>query len=531
MRVPHHRPQLPFWSRELFPAHLHLTTSRLKDRLIAAVDADGALRDPCRSRVLESALCLRLLERSGLEPEAGAGLVTYLDARRESTVALDRLLVSAALDDPAHTAEPLMGDFLARAPRFTSRRKQVMIDAVLSVFGAPMPEPDPRAFSSDGLHPWAKVQVASLKVISFRALNRAEAIDARDWELLLSTQNLPDVWEGNILIHLSVLHALVGLPDTAGTVAHGVRQVLRHQRPDGGLPFVTDTDTWCTATGGVALAAAKAPAPVLHRIAGHLVRQQRPDGGWAYTDLAQQTDADDISVATEFLHTLDANLYRPQIAASLECLRRLAGPDGGFPTYAGAPAEACMTAAAVNALGVEGPANHKTLREGIRFLALAQNPDGTFAPDWSASTLHTVFRTVLATGQEPTAASSEATRLRQRCLDLIRAAQNTDGGWGWATGHPSDALSTSYALIALCAQQDPEPAARAARYLLCGQQENGSIPSISDSIGPRPFIFQVPLLADIFAMLALGHLASRLAPVEAEHTAQTGHADESALVH
>ena len=36
--------------------------------------------------------------------------------------------------------------------------------------------------------------------------------------------------------------------------------------------------------------------------------------------------------------------------------------------------------------------------------------------------------------------------------------------------------------------------------------------SVPDSIGPRPFRFTVPALADVFTLLALGHLTRRMAP-------------------
>ncbi|MFI9627384.1 polyprenyl diphosphate synthase [Streptomyces sp. NPDC052042] len=69
------------------------------------------------------------------------------------------------------------------------------------------------------------------------------------------------------------------MPGTQQLVAAGLGKVLEHQRADGGLPFVSDADTWCTATAGVALASVGTVPEVLHRLAGHLVRQQLPAGG------------------------------------------------------------------------------------------------------------------------------------------------------------------------------------------------------------------------------------------------------------
>ena len=519
MRVPDRRPSLPPWPREAFPPHLDEARRRSADRLLAGIGADGALRDPCRSRVLESALCLRLLDYTGSPHPARARLKSYLESHRDCAEPLDRLMTIAALSGSVQIGMggTVLEGFLARAPRFTSARKKVMVDAILSLFGVAPQVPDPTAFSTGGLHSWAVAQVTSLKVIMDRALGRPEQITAGEVDLLLSTQNRSEVWEGNILIHLSALNALAGLPGMAETVERGVRAVLNHQRADGGLPFITDTDTWCTATAGVALLAAGAPREYLHRLAGHLVRQQRENGGWAYTDVALQTDVDDISVAVEFLHTLDPVRYQTTIDAALNHLRQIRGGMGGFPTYVReAPPEACMTAAAVNALGVDRERNAKIIGEGLGFIAAAQHPDGSFDPDWSASVFHTVFRAVLATGQHDAPEPGIAELIRDRALGLVRRSQNPDGGWGWGPGHPSDAVSTSYALIALCAQADVEPAARAAEFILGCQNGDGSISSVSDSIGPRPFIFTVPALADIFSTLALGHLSSRLAQASAE---------------
>jgi len=513
MRVPAYRPGLSLWSRKDFPAHLDDAGQRLTASLIARIQPSGALRDPCESRVLESALCLRLLEAVGLEPLARSALVRYLKRHSDTVDPLDRVLVGAALGGRAESPAAFMNGFLAKAPRFTSRRKQVMIDAILALFGFAPPVPDPAAFELTGLHSWARVQVVSLKVIMDRALGRAHNIRPTELELLLSTQRTADVWEGDVLIHLSVLNALAGLPGMDETVEQGIRKVLKHQRADGGIPFITDTDTWCTSTAGLALCAIGAPRQELHRLADHLVREQRDNGGWAFTDLAQQTDVDDISVAVEFLHTLDPVRYRTPIEAAIHCLRGIRDDGGGFPTYnAGEPPEACMTAAAVNALGVWSHRHYTALKEGLTFLEAAQRSDGSFEPDWSASSFHTVFRAVLATGQAEPYTIPAGERIRGRALGLVRNAQNPDGGWGWRPGSESDALSSSYALIALAAQDDPGPAIRAAEFILSRQREDGTISAPSDSIGPRPFIFRVAALADIFALLALGHLSSRLEP-------------------
>lgn len=98
-------------------------------------------------------------------------------------------------------------------------------------------------------------------------------------------------------------------------------------------------------------------------------------------------------------------------------------------------------------------------------------------------------------------------------MRLVVDSQNSDGGWGQQDGAVSDAISTAYALITLSTDSGhtaPAPAARGASYLLTRQRPDGSIDSPADSIGPRPFVFAVPALADTSTLLALGHLARRL---------------------
>ncbi|MER6503148.1 hypothetical protein ABT218_28245 [Streptomyces sp. NPDC001455] len=104
----------------------------------------------------------------------------------------------------------------------------------------------------------------------------------------------------------------------------------------------------------------------------------------------------------------------------------------------------------------------------------------------------------------------------ERTNVLLRKACNEDGGWGRQAGEASDVTSTTYGLIAVCGQDDPGAAVDAADFLPAARREDGGISATSDSIGPRPFIFAVPSLAEVFTLLALGHL------VTAPHSRPTG---------
>ncbi|WP_326594899.1 prenyltransferase/squalene oxidase repeat-containing protein [Streptomyces sp. NBC_01803] len=524
MRIPPAPSGLPCWPPTALPSGLIPATGRLRDRLVARVGPDGGVRGPCGSRVLETALMLVLLDRTGLEPAARSRLAAYLSTHRDAPKPLDRLLARAALDGRAARDELDVEELVAQAPDFTGPRKRALLHAVLVLLGATPTArlPAPEAFSLNGLHIWACVQVTAVKVILALASGNPHRIEERDLELLRSTQRAGKVWEGNLLIHLSTLHALAPLPHQHRLVSQGIRTALEHQRDDGGMPFIRDEDTWVTATAGIALHAAAAPAPVVGAIARRLVRLQHPGGGWSYTDGARLADVDCTSVAIEVLHLAGHDTYRTPARHALDVLRHLRGEDGGFPTYlAGAPSEAGMTAAAVNALSTQGPAHQAMVDTALAYLASQQRPDGSFPPDWSSSRLHTVFRAALAAGRHPgvTTTGSPAQRVIQRAVTLVRTSQNPDGGWGQQDGDASDALSTAYALNTLSTQSAPTPAvARGVAYLLSQQRADGAITSIPDSIGPRPFGFAVPVLADIFALLALGHLTRRLCPAPQERT-------------
>ena len=493
------------WSASSFPESMEESTARLREYVISHVDPTGAVRVPCRGRPLETALLLRLLQSIGLP---ASRQIDYLRALPSNSDPFDLAIARAALHHGGTLTEELRAGIVASSPPFTGPRKRALVDGLFAILGSPAGH-DSRTYldvlKRRDLHSWAQVQVTALKGVLTTSL------DDEDVHVLLGTQRLPEIWEGNLLLHLFTLHALRRLPGTEAVVADGVRKALRHVRPDGSVPFVTDTDTWCTVTAGVALEAAGAPEPVLDRIADRLMRCQQPGGGWSVTDVALQTDVDDTSVALQFLQTRRRRSIAQIIDRGLASLSAVRHPLGGFPTYVrGSAPEASMTAAALEAFTFDTLRHRQVLTEGLSFLAAAQLDDGSFPPDWSSSQLHTVFRSVLTLTRTPGDIAEPFAGIAHRAMRFVLQGQNQDGGWGQRNGRPSDPISTSYAVMALCSQEDPRPAAAGVRLLLQHQREDGSIPSVSDSIGPRPFIFHVPLLADIFALMALGHVRRRV---------------------
>lgn len=500
------------WPAAAFPG-LPGATARLRDHVLGLVCEDGAVRDPCASRVLESALALRLLDKTGLDTAFARSLRGFLAAAR-SVDGFERAVTHGALAQGCGPGTEWGAAIVARAPGFMGPRKRAFVQALACLWsGAPGEIDFGEGFDLTGLHSWARVQVTAVKVVLAASSGQLEAICDEDVLLLLSTQRLARVWEGYVLLHVLVLHALSFLPGTGRLILEGVRKLKLHQRPDDGLPFVTDIDTWCSVTGGLALVCAGASGEPVTRIAGHLIEQQRPGGGWTGSDAMDQTDVDDTSVAVEFLHVLDGRAYREPIERGIRSMLAVRGTDGGFPTYlAGAPSEAGMTAAVINALSVDAAAHRDEVGAGLGFLAAAQNPDGSFPPAWSASGTYNVFRALLATRGQTRSHSPKIDQMAGRALAFVRTHQHPDGGWGQHAGAASDPLSTAYALIALSCQDDPAPAARGFAYLRTRQLPDGRVVSPPDALGPRPFVYQIPALASIYSLLALAHLDARITP-------------------
>ncbi|MFJ9446720.1 prenyltransferase/squalene oxidase repeat-containing protein [Kitasatospora sp. NPDC101235] len=515
------RPTLPDdvrWPEDALPAGWRTAMDRLTTYLVGRVQA-GGVYDPCHSRVLESALALALLRGRPEYAEQAERIVGYLERNRAAAHPLEQVAVAAACGE---SADRLALDFdvlIAQAPEFTGRRKRAFFEALLIACGLQLGadgEPDEASFSNAGLHPWAEVQTTAVKLIWATVPGAKCQAGQPDVELLLATQGRDGLWEGNLLVHLSVLHALHRLGGHEDVVRAGVERFLAHQRPDGGIPFFTDTDTWCTATAGVALLAAGVSEDVVRAVADNLVKRQKPNGGWSVTDISEVTDIDDTSVTLELLQTLGDPAHKQAVDSARQTVLALRSPDGGFPTYiVGAPSEASMTAAAINGLTCAPPQDPAVLTDALAYLAGQQRPDGTFPPDWSASRFHTIFRAVLAASHFDVPAAHE---LRAKALDHVLRSQHTNGGWGQQPGSPSDPVSTAYALIALCHQPDPRPVAAGIAYLMAHQDVKGSIDSISDSIGPRPFVFRIPVLSDIFTLLAFGHVSHRMALIPAQVT-------------
>ncbi|MEV1063746.1 prenyltransferase/squalene oxidase repeat-containing protein [Streptomyces sp. NPDC050263] len=487
--------------------------------------------------MLESALALSLMTRTGVALPARDRVLAYLREHLDSPHEFDRVLATLAVGratdrafvGDADIVDKLTDALLGAAPAFISARRRRMLYAVLSLLGCPVP-PDaaPAADEeapTDPAHSWAAVQQAAVTLVLATATGVSNGATAAALRTLAAVRPATTVWEGYVLLHLLSLHGLAGVPGQEETVRSGLETLLRYQRDDGGFPFVVDLQHWCTSTAGIALAAAGSPPGVLRAMAEVLAAHEVDEAqrslclslsrgapladGWSFGPHVAQNDVDCTSCILEFLQTVDPVAYRGAVRRGLDALLAVQGTDGGFPTYvAGASSEACMTAAAVNALAPH-PSTAPARERALAFLAGSQLPDGGFEPGWSRSRLHAMFRARLAAC---TAAPDDhrAARMAERIERSVRETQNADGGWGLQPGDPSDDISTAYGLITLCYGSESAPIGRATSWLLAHQNADGGYGGPPDMVGPRPFPYHIPILTDAPVLLALGHVRHRV---------------------
>jgi prenyltransferase beta subunit len=519
------------WADPVLGRRAVAARAALADHVAARVAADGAVRDPCRSRIFESALMLRLLRLEQSYPAVQARIAGYLDLERgrRELDPFDQLLVTGVVPGAKAPETGPVERQLSTGERFASRRKQVMFRAVLAMMGIGRFE-DCREddFAPDGPYQsWVRIEMIALKILHAMHLERPAWIKEEDILALTEVMRQSPLRDHMVLRQILALFALRSIPRQESTVRMGIERVLAGQAPDGGFPYLSGLEIFCTAVAGLALAGAGHghARTALASMAGYLASHQQANGGWAYGEGIEQTDVDDTVYCLEFLRSMGQRKHAGHASRAITYLLTMPGSDGGFPTFApGAASEIAMTAAAVGALSCATPPDHvppEVLCSGVSYILDHQRDDGTFERSWSLCEANAIFRVMVALRRFRAHVASEATppleaRIDQvvaRSRQYLRDAQNDNGGWGQIAGASSDVLSTSYALIALAHIGDRAALQSGLRYLVACQQPHGGFVSIPDQAGPRPIPFDVPILADVFALVALDQaLAAHVEP-------------------
>lgn len=491
---------------------------RLLRHLLSRFDLDGAIRDQCGSRILESSLLLRLLQKEGANEAAQARLAAYLEGA-EPDGELSAIIADAALGrgNPQRASQ-----YLASFSHDTGSRKILLVRTLLALFDL-VPFVDllgAHPIHYMGFASWTEVTLCATKILRAHALRKDEPGSETDADRAFLASRLAStgtgrVYEGNLLAHLIALFALQTRGRGDPLLRDGAAAMLRHQRSDGGVPFITGQEIWVTALAGAALAGTGGDRTFLIPMADKVASWQLPDGGWGYSEDTGQSDVDDASRCVDFLSTVDPVRYADTIRRGKDYLVAMAEPStGGFPTYVrGHASDVDVTAGSVIALLPFWDKHAALLDKSTEFLLDEQAPDGTYPLAWTMSNCSVIGHVLDALRRVP-AAPPVAQRIARAAHDgahYIHTAQNSDGGWGQQPGQPSDVLSTAHAIPPLAHHGIPRALHRGVSYLLSQQQMDGGFSSPPDQVGPRPLAYDFPVLADVHALNALNAVLPAIA--------------------
>ncbi|MFJ5231936.1 prenyltransferase/squalene oxidase repeat-containing protein [Kitasatospora sp. NPDC088391] len=483
-------------------------------RLTAATGPNGLLHAPCAGRPWETALTLHLLTATGAAPALGAGPADRLREAlaRGGADPVQTAAARAALGGPAAGGDPV-----AELPGTAAPRDLLALRLLLADLGAgPLPGPPDSAagFGGRGESARQAVETAALRVLHAARSGAARPVGAADRRVLAPAAEPGPPPFADHSLRLLALLALRHCPESLPAVRARAAELGRRAAADGGLPPVTGADVLATAAGGLALAAADAPAATLRPPARALAEHRLPDGGWPSTPGAGQSGVEDTAYAVAFLRAVADRVRSEPLTGALadgeRYLLESRNRDGGFPAHPRGDSDPAVTAGAVAALA-GNPEHRAAVRDAVRFLAERQLAAPAVERRRSLAEGALLSRAVLAHealersgGGAAAQVSALAAQARAQSLGRLLDTQRPDGGWGHTPDRPSDPVSTGYALIALGRHPAGRgPARRALRHLLTHRA-----PAAPDRTVPGPLPHDVPLLADITALTALNRAAA-----------------------
>ncbi|WP_143570672.1 hypothetical protein [Streptomyces acidiscabies] len=285
---------------------------QVRQNLSASVGEDGAVRSPCASRTLETALLLVLLRRRGGHRAREEELAEFLATPGAQAGGFDTALALAVLHGRSIGTDVVGGELLAGFDHFSLTRKRLLFDVHLAVTGAvPFEESILRPVrtksrSGDNTVTWIEMIMLSVRVLVAHGLGMAAQITDRERLLELLGSSRAPVWENYTAAHLLALLAVQEFAPAHPLLEAGVGAVPACRNSDGGVPPMPNLDVF--STGPAALAGVE-PA-LLHRMCDYLTGQQMPDGGWAFGESMRHSDVDASSYAAACLAAVDPERYR-----------------------------------------------------------------------------------------------------------------------------------------------------------------------------------------------------------------------------
>ncbi|WP_309893970.1 terpene cyclase/mutase family protein [Archangium sp.] len=492
-------------------AALERTSAHVRSHLHPVPEARWGLfaHSQVRGRQLETSLALHLLQREGVEPQWQQRLRACLKQNLTGGDGFSQLLANQVLGlEPCTSARFALEGLLKDLQYGTSRKRHLLQVLLLEVGlrsgGEELLETLPATHPS--WHLFSRIYAAASRLILHRRLGRT-VTGLPEVAFLRDTQGANGGWEQQALL---TLVALLGLgQEQPECFARGLRFLQHLSRPDGGIPFIDNLNIWVSALSGLALREVRgAPPSMLMDLGAYLAAHQSEEGGWSFTENVAQNDTDTTAQCVMLLQDLGLPRHATALSRGHYYLLRLQRPDGGYPTYVGdADSEVTMTACILQAQGQrlrEDPSLAGPIQRGLSYLVDHQQADGTFERSWSLCETYSLFRVVWALEScQPYASGSQGTALRQGALRYLLASQQENGRWGQTANEPGDVLSTAYAASALSMLGHRERLPSALSYLLSQQSPEGAIVSRPDQSGPRPFVYDEPLLGSIFSIIAL----------------------------
>ncbi len=394
------------------------------------------------------------------------------------------------------------------------QRKEALFRALLrqlrpEIDWGPPAAPDDRPGAV--YHRWIELIMAGVRLMECPASGSGKSAEIG---LLAAAQGRDGSWEQNVLATVVILMALSGCGAAPEAVRCGVRFLLSQVREDGGLPFIRDEDIWVTALASLTLVESSAGGHQLRASENYLLAQQLACGGWGYTAGVSQPDADDTAVVLSFL----TRQRSPQAARAARMARdwllNLQNDDGGFPAFIrGAPSEVEITAKCIRALlgWATCPDTAAAARRAWGWLAAQQRPDGGFRHEWCLSPTFAVWHVMAAASAvRPVVGPAAADTVACRAAGFLANTATADGWRLRPDDQDSHTLTTAYATAGLAhaGQDSGSLLARGVRVLLGSALDAGVAP---DSLGPRPFVYDVPLLYPIYRFGALAAARARIA--------------------
>jgi squalene-hopene/tetraprenyl-beta-curcumene cyclase len=403
-------------------------------------------------------------------------------------------------------------------------------------------------FAENGIHPFRK-----------RALRKAEQWMLERFE---GSDGLAAIFPGmvNSLIALKAL----GYADDHPQILRIRRLLKKHEHETENTVRIEPclSPVWDTAIVAICLheSGLRADHPALEKAANWLLSKEiRFRGDWQYKNPAKvepsgwafefenkwNPDVDDTAmvllalrkVPTEDPHRRDAAFQR-----GLEWMMTFQCRDGGWASFdkdctKGVlekvpfadhnamldPECADITARILELLGYEGcSAAHPQVQKALRFLREHQEQDGSWYGRWGVNYIYGTWQ-VLRGLRALNLNMEEPWLLKAR--DWLRSIQHEDGGWGercntyddpvFKGQGPSTASQTAWALMGLCAFDDPHHPSlrRGAEYLARSQNPDGSWTE-HEATGtgfPKVFYLKYDMYRNTWPVLALAAYRKLLA--------------------